>query len=114
MARGYGRAGAGGEPRQRGANQLLDRVQFLPPGAAPERPADVLVSNILLNPLLELAPRFARLVRPGGALALSGLLSTQAGDCLAAYDPWFSMGGMTFRDEWALVQGQRRSPATAG
>ncbi len=95
-------------------NRLLDRVHFLLPGALPDRPADLLVANILLNPLLDLAPRSARLVRPGGALALSGLLSTQAGDCLAAYDPWFSMGGMTFRNEWALVQGQRRGAASAG
>ncbi len=95
-------------------NQLLGRVRFLSPGAVPDRPADLLVANILLNPLLELAPHFARLVRPGASLALSGLLATQAGDCLAAYDPWFSMGGMTFRNEWALVQGRRRGAASAG
>ncbi len=94
-------------------NHLLDRVRFLAPGAAPDRPADLLVANILLNPLLELAPQFARLVRPGAALALSGLLATQAGDCLAAYEPWFSMGDMTFRNEWALLQGRRRSAASA-
>jgi ribosomal protein L11 methyltransferase len=94
-------------------NQLLDRVRFLPPGAAPDQPADLLVANILLNPLLELAPHIARLVRPGASLALSGLLATQAEECLAAYAPWFSMGGMTFRDEWALVQGRRRGAASA-
>ncbi|OGT81255.1 MAG: ribosomal protein L11 methyltransferase [Gammaproteobacteria bacterium RIFCSPLOWO2_02_FULL_61_13] len=94
-------------------NLLLDRVRFLSPGAAPDRPADLLVANILLNPLLDLAPHFSRLVRPGASLALSGLLATQAGDCLAAYDPWFSMGSMTFRNEWALVQGRRRSAASA-
>ena len=95
-------------------NQLLDRVRFLPPGAAPDRPADLLVANNLLNPLLDLAPQLARLVRPGATLALSGLLATQAGDCLAAYEPWFSMGGMTFRNEWALVQGRRRATSAAG
>jgi ribosomal protein L11 methyltransferase len=95
-------------------NQLLDRVHFLAPGAMPSRPADLLVANILLNPLLELAPQFARLVRPGASLALSGLLATQATDCLAACAPWFSMGSMTFRNEWALVQGRRRSTAAAG
>jgi len=95
-------------------NQLQDRMRILPPGVAPDRPVDLLVANILLNPLLDLAPHFARLVRPGGSLALSGLLATQAAECLAAYDPWFSMGGMTFRHEWALVQGLRRSTASAG
>ena len=95
-------------------NGLLDRVRFLSPGELPAQPADVLVANILLNPLLDLAPHLACLVRPGAALALSGLLSTQAEDCLAAYGRWFSMDGMIFRNEWALVQGTRRPPASPG
>ena len=37
--------------------------------------ADVLLANILAGPLVELAPRFAQRVRPGGRLALSGLLA---------------------------------------
>lgn len=94
-------------------NQLQQRVRFLQPGALPARPVNLLIANILLNPLLQLAPHFARLVRPGAALALSGLLAVQAEDCLAAYDPWFSMGDMTFRNEWALVQGTRRGTASA-
>ncbi len=94
-------------------NGLQDRVRVLVPGEFPVRPADALIANILLNPLLELAPHFARLTRPGAELALSGLLSTQAGDCLAAFDPWFSMGDMMFRNEWALVQGIRRADPSA-
>ena len=93
-------------------NGLLDRVRFLHPGAVPAQPAGLLIANILLNPLLDLAPHFARLVRPGAALVLSGLLSTQAEECLAAYGRWFSMGGMTFRNEWALVHGTRRDSAS--
>lgn len=39
---------------------------------------DLLFANILLNPLLALAPTFARAVRPGGLCVLSGLLDAQA------------------------------------
>jgi ribosomal protein L11 methyltransferase len=39
---------------------------------------DLLFANILLNPLLALAPAFARAVRPGGLCVLSGLLDAQA------------------------------------
>lgn len=90
-------------------NGLQERVRFLDPGRIPERHADVLVANILLNPLLELAPHFARLLAPGAPMALSGLLSTQAPECIAACSHWFSMGAMTFRNEWALVEGTRAS-----
>jgi ribosomal protein L11 methyltransferase len=39
---------------------------------------DLLFANILLNPLLALAPAFAGAVRPGGICVLSGLLDAQA------------------------------------
>jgi ribosomal protein L11 methyltransferase len=40
--------------------------------------ADLLFANILLSPLLDLAPAFARTLRPGGLCVLSGLLDRQA------------------------------------
>jgi ribosomal protein L11 methyltransferase len=40
--------------------------------------ADLLFANILLRPLLDLAPAFARALRPGGICVLSGLLEPQA------------------------------------
>jgi ribosomal protein L11 methyltransferase len=40
--------------------------------------ADLLFANLLLRPLLELAPVFARTLRPGGVCILSGILDTQA------------------------------------
>lgn len=70
--------------------------------------ADVLLANILLNPLLDLAEKFSRLVKPGGMIVLSGILSTQADECLASYQPWFTMQGREFMDEWALLYGIRR------
>lgn len=70
--------------------------------------ADVLVANILLNPLLELVKVFASLVKPGGRLVISGLLSVQTAECLAAYSPWFMMNGPVFRDEWAMLHGVRK------
>jgi ribosomal protein L11 methyltransferase len=47
--------------------------------------ADTLFANILLRPLLELAPAFARALRPGGMCILSGLLDAQARQVEARY-----------------------------
>lgn len=68
---------------------------------------DVLIANILLNPLIELAPRISALVRDKGKLVLSGILAVQAEECLAAYSPWFTMAAPVFQDEWALLEGTR-------
>ncbi len=70
--------------------------------------ADVLIANILLRPLLDLAPRFASLVRGAGLVVLSGVLQSQVDELLARYSNWFDTEQRVVRDEWALVVGRRR------
>ena len=52
---------------------------------ADRAPYDLIVANILADPLLELAPVFGASIRPGGRVLLSGLLIEQAANILAAY-----------------------------
>jgi ribosomal protein L11 methyltransferase len=73
-----------------------------------EGPADVVVANILANPLIVLAPLIARLTRSGGWLALSGILAGQAAEVNAAYAPWFEMRMAETEDGWVLLTGQKR------
>jgi ribosomal protein L11 methyltransferase len=74
---------------------------------------DVVVANILLNPLLDLQPRLAWYCAPGGRLALSGLLATQAPGVMAAYAPHFDGLSVKTEGEWALVEGVRNGVAAA-
>jgi len=60
---------------------------------------------------LELAPRFARLVRPGGKLVLSGILHEQASALLEKYQAWFNMEPAAHREEWVRLSGQRNDAA---
>lgn len=46
---------------------------------------DVVVANILSGPLIQMAPRLAAAVAPGGRLILSGILVEQADAVIAAY-----------------------------
>ena len=57
--------------------------------------------------LTELAGRFATLLRPGGRIALSGVLVEQAETVAAAYRPLVYIGATTVRDGWALLSGSR-------
>jgi ribosomal protein L11 methyltransferase len=82
-----------------------------PQAAAGE--ADILLANILADPLLELAPRFASLVRPGGNLVLSGILSSQATAVASRYAPWFDIAPAKLRDDWVRLDGVRRSASQA-
>jgi ribosomal protein L11 methyltransferase len=79
----------------------LSSVEALAPGAY-----DIVIANILAQPLIVLAPLLA--ARAAGRIALSGILRAQAEEVRSAYDPWFEM--MIAREEegWALLTGSRR------
>jgi ribosomal protein L11 methyltransferase len=74
------------------------------------RPADVVVANILSNPLKVLAPVLADLTRPGGSIVLSGILAPQADDVAAVYASWFEMQPASFAEGWTRLSGIRRRP----
>lgn len=69
------------------------------------------VANILARPLTVLAPAFAGRTQPGGRIALSGILASQANDVMDAYAPWFDMACARAEDGWVLLDGQRRIDA---
>jgi ribosomal protein L11 methyltransferase len=69
---------------------------------------DIVVSNILAQPLIVLAPLLAARTAAGGRLALSGILESQAGEVAAAYQTWFVMEANAIQDNWALLVGARK------
>jgi ribosomal protein L11 methyltransferase len=71
-------------------------------------PAQIVVANILANPLTVLAPLLARLTRSGGQIALSGILVEQAEAVLAAYASQFEMTRTATDEGWVLLTGRRR------
>ncbi|MEP7180955.1 MAG: 50S ribosomal protein L11 methyltransferase [Betaproteobacteria bacterium] len=79
-------------------------------GAA-SAPFDVVVANILANPLVLLAGALAGRVRAGGRIVLSGILGPQAGEVVAAYGRWFKIGVWREDDGWVALAGTRHSAA---
>jgi ribosomal protein L11 methyltransferase len=89
-------------------NQVAERLTVTGPREAATRPADILLANILAEPLIELAPSFAEHVAAGGYVVLSGILRSQAAPVASRYAAWFDMSPATLRDDWALLYGVRR------
>jgi ribosomal protein L11 methyltransferase len=77
----------------------------------PQEPADILVANILAGPLVSLASQLTSLVKPGGLIALSGILAEQTEDILAAYKDNFALDPVAERDGWIRVSGRRHLAA---
>lgn len=72
-----------------------------------EAPFDLVVANILAEPLKHLAPTLSSLCRPGGQIALSGLLEEQTNALIEAYSPWFKLDPVSTKDGWARISGTR-------
>src|SRR5690606_18271966 len=89
-------------------NQVAEKLTLCPPGQLPAAQYPVLVANILANPLVALAPQFARLCAPGGRLALSGILVEQESLIRHAYAPFFQLDPVQQQDEWLLITGTRK------
>jgi ribosomal protein L11 methyltransferase len=92
------------------ANAAANRVELrcvLPdalPDALPAADYDIVVSNILAQPLIVLAPLLAR---RAARIALSGILEAQADEVMRAYQRWLEMKIGGREDGWTLLLGAR-------
>ncbi|MBC7987543.1 MAG: 50S ribosomal protein L11 methyltransferase [Sphingomonadaceae bacterium] len=68
-------------------------------------PYDLVIANILADPLITLAPAVARALAPGGTLILAGLLGAQAAQVIAAYRRrGLRLAGRSDEDDWAILR----------
>ncbi|WP_410499246.1 50S ribosomal protein L11 methyltransferase [Chitinibacter sp. S2-10] len=82
--------------------------RFFLPDAAPAQKYDVVVANILTNPLKALAPLLAGRCRAGGRIVLSGILSEQAHEITAIYGEWFDFVAPNEHEGWVCLSGIRK------
>jgi ribosomal protein L11 methyltransferase len=76
---------------------------YLPKDQPKDFQADVVVANILAGPLAELKAVISAYVKPGGKLALSGILQSQAQSVIDAYSDEFSFDPIALQDEWVRL-----------
>jgi ribosomal protein L11 methyltransferase len=67
---------------------------------------DVVVANILTNPLCVLAPLLVARIAPDGRIALSGVLASQAEQVIAAYAPLIALRVGAEHEGWVRLEGQ--------
>jgi len=94
------------------ANSRRNEVaaRYTAPGRLGAGVFDVVLANILANPLRLLAPMLLARVAPGGALVLSGVLRRQADELIATYrqaDAAVPLSVWDADDDWACIAGRR-------
>lgn len=90
-------------------NGVPDQVVVISPSELTDQPVELLLANILLRPLIALAPRLSALVADGGHIVLSGIMQEQVEHCREQYERWFDFETPRFDGEWAMLAGVRRA-----
>jgi ribosomal protein L11 methyltransferase len=94
--------------RNNAAANKAGNARFYMPDDAPQSSYDLVVANILTNPLRLLAPLLAKATRSGGRIVLSGILKEQAQDVMNIYQQWFDLNIPIFEDSWSCLSGLKR------
>lgn len=90
-------------------NAIADRyTAYLPADITNNLQAEVVIANILAEPLMALAAKLKKMVVANGQLVLSGLLEEQVEQVRACYQQVFDLRLET-REGWALLAGPRKS-----
>jgi ribosomal protein L11 methyltransferase len=90
-------------------NGVADRLTLAGSNTPVGEQADIVIANILASILIELAQEIGSLVRPGGQLALSGILAEQAGAVMEAFTDMFELEEPCQLDDWILIAGVRKA-----
>ncbi|KKO48229.1 ribosomal protein L11 methyltransferase [Arsukibacterium sp. MJ3] len=88
-------------------NEVSGQIELYLAKDQPNLQADVVVANILAGPLAELSQVISSYVKPGGLLALSGILQSQAQHVIAAYQHQFSFDPVAEQDEWVRLSARK-------
>ena len=80
-------------------------IQTFSPEALPHVKVDLLIANILANPLIQLSEIFSTLLKPSGKIVLSGILEEQVERVSSHYRSYFELEEPQLNDGWALIAG---------
>jgi ribosomal protein L11 methyltransferase len=72
---------------------------------AAETKYDIVIANILANPLQVLAPALVNKMRPSGKIVLSGVLVRQAEEVIATYSQWLTLSIWKESEGWVCLHG---------
>jgi ribosomal protein L11 methyltransferase len=78
------------------------------PDDCPAGEFDIVVANILSNPLKLMASMLSSKVKPGGRIALSGILARQAEEVARVYQTWIDIDIWREHEGWVCLAGTRR------
>ncbi len=94
-------------------NNVQNKIAGYFPHQLPAVSADLVLANILAQPLMALRQHITPLLIPNGQLVLSGILQEQGDAVMAAYQPDIHFAPPLQQEEWLCLAGKRKAPEQA-
>ena len=69
---------------------------------------DLLIANILANPIIESEPLFAEFLKSNGTILLSGIIKDQVEEVVSCYSKNFTDIKLANKDEWYRISATRK------
>jgi ribosomal protein L11 methyltransferase len=88
-------------------NNVSNKLRTSMPGEFEVDQADVLIANILAQPLIDLSDHLLSLLQEGGDLLLSGIMESQQTWVESAYDDKCTFTGRQLEDGWLCLQARK-------
>lgn len=90
------------------ADQNHVTAQFYQPDDLPDGQFDVVIANILANPLRLLGEMLASRTKTGGQIVLSGILVEQLAELSDIYRQWFDLNEPLTDQGWVCISGRKK------
>ncbi len=89
-------------------NNVAERMDLVLAADLVDNQYDILLANILFQPLCELMEKFSGMMLSGATIVVSGVLQEQVTTLIENYADKFDLHTIEIRDGWARVSGERR------
>ena len=89
-------------------NNVQDRITIFGAQDYPTNTHDIVVANVLAEPLITFSKDISSLVKPNGQLVLSGILSEQIESVIDAYADNFIFEPPAVQDNWACLHARKK------
>ena len=85
-------------------NNVHKKISIVPSESLADTEADLLIANILSNPLMTLRDKFIELIKSNGRIVISGIMKKQLLEVSKHYEKFCNIVDIKERNKWCLIE----------
>jgi len=85
-------------------NNVDKKISIVSSDSLADKEVDLLIANILSNPLMTLRDKFIELIKPNGRIVISGIMKKQLLEVSKHYEEFCTIVDIKERNKWCLIE----------